>query len=218
MTPPGATGGGAAGSLARLWRWGKRLLIGGVAVVVAVGGANAYVIATTRAAIAADVAAAPVRPDVVVLGNRVLPDGSPCDELAARLQTALALYRAGRAGKLVVSGRAADDYDEPAGMAAWLVRHGVPAADVVRDPGGHRTAATMADTAAMGKRSVLVVSQGYHLPRSLYLARHAGIDAIGVAAPSRRRGSYEMFKVYLRETVARAETVLEVAVRGVRAR
>jgi len=202
----------------RLWQWGRRFLIGGVAVAVAVAGANGYVIATTRAAIAADVAAAPVRPDAVVLGNRVLRDGSPSDELAARLQTALAVYRAGRAGKLVVSGRAEAGYDEPAGMAAWLVRHGVPAADVVRDPGGHRTAATMADTAAMGKRSILVVTQGYHLPRSLYFARHAGIDAIGVAAPSRRRGAYDTFKVYLREIVARAEAVLEVAVRGVRAR
>ena len=185
-------------------------------VAAAVAGANAYVIASTRASIVADVAAAPVRPDAVVLGNRVFPDVTPCDELAARLGTALALYRAGRTGKLIVSGRTAGDYDEPAGMAAWLVSRGVPAADVVKDPGGHRTAATMADTAALGKRSVLVVTQAYHLPRSLYLARRAGIDAIGVPAPSRRRGSYDNFKVYLRETAARAETVLEVALRGVR--
>ena len=73
-------------------------------------------------------------------------------------------------------------------------------------------------SAALGKRSILVVTQGYHLPRSLYLARHAGIDAIGVPAPSRRPGAYDTFKVYVRETVARAETVVEVAVRGVRAR
>jgi len=200
----------------RLWRWAKRLLIAAVAVAAAVAGANAYVIATTRAATVADVAAAPVRPDAVVLGNRVLPDGTPSDELAARLGTALALYRAGRTGKLIVSGRAADDYDEPAGMAAWLVSQGVPAADVVKDPGGHRTAATMADMAALGKRSILVVTQGYHLPRSLYFARHAGIDAIGVPAPSQRRGAYDSFKVYMREIVARAESVLEVAFRGVR--
>ena len=208
----------AASGRGRPWRWAKRLLIGGVVVVGAVAAANVYVVTTTRAAIAADVAAAPARPDAVVLGNRVLPDGTPCDELAARLETALALYRAGRAGKLVVSGRTGAQYDEPAGMAAWLVKRGVPAADVVRDQGGYRTAATMADTAALGKRSILVVTQGYHLPRSLYLARHAGIDAIGVPAPSRRDRAYDTFKVYVRERVARAETVVEVAVRGVRAR
>ena len=212
MKPP------SVGGHARLWRWAKRSLIALAAVAVAVAGLNTYVIATTRAAIVADVAAAPVRPDAVVLGNRVLADGTPCDELAARLGTALELYRAGRAGKLVVSGRVGNDYDEPAGMAAWLVKRGVPAADVVGDAGGHRTAATMADTAAMGKRAILVVTQSYHLPRALYLARRAGIDAIGVPAPSRRRDGLGGLKVSVREIVARAESVLEVAFRGVRSR
>jgi SanA protein len=207
----------------RLWRWARRLLIGAVAIATLIAAANTYMIATTRAAIVADVAAAPVRPDAVVLGNRVAPDGTPCDELAARLEAALAVHRAGRAAKVIVSGRVGEGpegarYDEPAGMAAWLVRHGVPAADVVRDPGGYRTAATMADVAAMGKRSILVVTQGYHLPRSLYLARHAGMDAVGVPADSRRSSALDTLKVSLRETLARAETVVEVAVRGVRGR
>jgi vancomycin permeability regulator SanA len=212
MTPP------SVGGHRRLWRWAKRSLIALAAAAVALVGLDRYVVATTRPAIVADVAAAPVRPDAVVLGNRVLPDGTPCDELAARLGTALELYRAGRAGKLVVSGRVWNHYDEPAGMAAWLIERGVPAADVVVDPGGYRTAATMADTAALGKRSILVVTQSYHLPRALYLARRAGIDAIGVPAPSRRRGSYDRLKVSVREIIARAESVLEVAFRGVRSR
>ena len=72
-------------------------------------------------------------------------------------------------------------------MAAWLEARGVTRADVA-GPGGHRTAATMADAAAVGARSALVVTQGYHLPRSLYLARRAGIDAVGVPAPERRDG------------------------------
>ena len=51
-----------------------------------------------------NVDAAPARPYAIVLGNRVFPDGTPCAGAAARLETALALYRAGRAAKLVVSG------------------------------------------------------------------------------------------------------------------
>ena len=73
-------------------------------------------------------------------------------------------------------------------MAAWLEARGVKPADVIVDPGGHRTAATMADAAALGVRSALVVTQGYHLPRSLYLARRAGIDAVGVPAPDAAGG------------------------------
>ena len=94
-----------------------------------------------------------MRPYAIVLGNRVFADGTPCHELAARLETALALYRAGRAGKLIVSGRVGEGYDEPHAMAAWLEARGVPPADIVVDAGGHRTAATMADAAALGVRS-----------------------------------------------------------------
>ena len=102
-------------------------------------------------------------------------------------------------------------------MAAWLEAHGVPPADVVLDGGGHRTAATMADAAALGVRSALVATQAYHLPRALYLARHAGIDAVGVPAPFAELSWLAKLRVYVRETLARAEVVVEVAVRGVRA-
>ena len=73
-------------------------------------------------------------------------------------------------------------------MAAWLERRGVAPADLVIDRGGYRTAASMADAAARASTALLVVSQPYHLPRALYLARHAGLRAVGVAArqPGRR--------------------------------
>ena len=199
----------------RRWAWGVVVAaLGGVACVVT---ANLYLIASTRAATASGAEAAPVRPYAIVLGNRVFEDGSPSRELAARLETALAVYRAGRAGKVIVSGRiGADGYDEPDAMAAWLRARGVPAGDIIVDGGGHRTAATMADAAALGVRAALVVTQGYHLPRSLYLARHAGIDAMGVPAPARTAAGLLAVKVFFREALARAETLLEVAVRGVR--
>jgi SanA protein len=181
-----------------------------------VGGTNLFLIATARAATVARVDQAPVKPYAIVLGNRVFPGDVPCQELAARLDTALALYRMGRAQKVIVSGQVLGEYSEPRAMAAWLEARGVKAADIIRDPGGHRTAATMADAAALGVRSALVVTQGYHLPRSLFLARHAGIDAVGVPAPPRATGPFNVARGFLRETSARAEIVVEVALRGVR--
>lgn len=97
-------------------------------------------------------------------------------------------------------------------MAVWLERHGVPKDAIVIDPVGRRTAATMANAAALGIRSALIATQGYHLPRSLYLARGAGIDAVGV--PATPAGRY--FMTTIRESLARAEIVIEVALRGVR--
>jgi SanA protein len=193
----------------------RRFLAAGLAGVVLVVAANVYLIASTRGAIVSGVEAAPVRPHAIVLGNRVFPGGVPCRELAARLTTALELHRAGRAGKVVVSGAAGGAYDEPHAMAAWLEARGVPSADIVVDMGGHRTAATMADAAALGVPTALVVSQGYHLPRALYLARKAGIDAVGVPAPP-DSGWAGAIKIFFREGLARAEVLVEVALRGVR--
>jgi SanA protein len=180
------------------------------------GAANVYVLSTTRGAIVRRIDAAPSRPYVIVLGNLVFPNGTPGHELAQRLEAARALYVSGRARWIVVSGVVRQGYDEPRGMAAWLLAHGVPSPDVILDRGGHRTAATMADAAALGVRSALVATQEYHLPRALYLARQAGIDAVGVAAADIGKSSTARFRVGLREFVARAEIVLEVALRGVR--
>jgi SanA protein len=101
-------------------------------------------------------------------------------------------------------------------MAAWLERRGVAPADVVIDRGGYRTAASMADAVTAGERSLLVVSQHYHLPRALYLARHAGLDAIGVPAADVERALPDRIYGFVRETTARAEIILEVGARGVR--
>jgi len=201
-------------------RWGRRVGLGVVVLALLVGAANAYVVGATRARRVGSVAEAPARPYAIVLGNRVFPGGIPCRELADRLAAARALYAAGRAPRIVVSGKVGPepDYDEPAVMADWLQARGVPAAAIVRDGGGYRTAASMADAAAMGIRSMLVVTQGYHLPRALYLAAHAGIDAVGVPAVATGRALPDHAHLLVRETMARAETVVEVFLRGVHGR
>ena len=84
------------------------------------------------------------------------------------------------------------------------------------DPHGYRTAATMANAAARGIRSALVATQPYHLPRSLYLAATPGIDALGVTAPNRGRDLLGEAKNFIRERIARLETLFEVLLRGVR--
>ncbi len=198
-------------------RWGRWVGVGVLVMALMVGAGNAYVVGVTRARRVASVADAPARPYAIVLGNRVFADGTPSAELADRLASAQALYVAGRASRIIVSGKVGPEpgYDEPAAMAAWLEARGVRADDIVRDGGGHRTAASMADAAAMGARSLLVVTQGYHLPRSLYLAAHAGIDAIGVPAAATVRNGSDLVHLVVRETMARAETVVEVLLRGV---
>jgi SanA protein len=197
-------------------RKGRWLAVTALLGIALVGAANAYLIAGSRQAVIADFSRIPARPYAMVLGSYVYRNGAPSRELAARLETGRQLYRAGLARRLIVSGLVEPGYDEPDAMAAWLETRGVARVDVVIDRGGHRTAASMADAVAAGVQSLLVVSQSYHLPRALYLARHAGLQAIGVPAADVERAPVDRIYGFLRETTARAETILEVAARGVR--
>jgi SanA protein len=202
------------------WRRLRRALLGAVGLgLLVVGAGNAWVIHASSADIAASVADAPARPVAIVLGNRVFPDGTLSRDLFPRVAVALALYRAGKVQRLFLSGAAVESegYDEPEAMAGWLERRGVPRSAMILDRLGHRTAATMANAAAQGFKDVLVCTQWYHLPRSLYLARHVGLTATGVAADDGGRRAVDRARTFVRESVARVETIVEVAVRGVSA-
>jgi SanA protein len=203
----------------RLGRLVRRVLLpGSLVVALAMGGANWFLLHTTAESIAPDVASAPSRPVAIVLGTTAYRSGALSGGLAARTRVALELYKAGKVQKIFLSGAAhpATGYDEPGAMARWLERRGVPGEALILDRDGHRTAATMANAAAQGYRDVLVCTQGFHLPRSLYLARHAGITATGVPGEDRWK-SFEGIRAHVREWLARTEILVEVALRGVKA-
>ncbi|AKT52873.1 hypothetical protein ADJ73_13945 [Arsenicicoccus sp. oral taxon 190] len=127
-------------------------------------------------------AEAPAVDVAVVLGAGVLPDGRPSTYLASRLDRALELHRAGRAAVLVVSGAVVGDADEPRVMRHYLEQRGVDPRLVVEDREGVDTYATCRRARQVyGLRRVALVSQAYHLPRALGIARATGLDAIGVA-------------------------------------
>jgi SanA protein len=185
-------------------------------LVAIVGGANVYIVAATAGDIV-DLEQAPRKPAAIVLGNLVFPDGRVSVDLQPRVETALALYRAGKVERIFLSGLAipAQGYDEAAEMATWLAQRGVPRAALILDREGYRTVATMANAARNGVTDALICTQGYHLPRSVFIARRAGIRAIGVR-PQAPLGWARMLRALSREAPARTEALVEVWLRGVR--
>jgi len=96
----------------------------------------------TDSAVASDV--------VVVLGNKVRADGSPAPRLAARLDAAVAVYEAGLAEHIIVSGGVGrSGYDEATVMAAYLAAAGIDAERIVIDGAGVNTRATAENAAAI---------------------------------------------------------------------
>jgi SanA protein len=134
-----------------------------------------------------DVATTPARTVAIVPGALVYAHGEPSPVLEDRLESARALYAAGRVRRILVSGdHAHDGYDEVNAMHRWLVTHGVPSDDVFLDHAGLRTLDTMVRAAEVFRvRDAIVCTQAFHLPRALFLAEYAGIDAVGFVSDRR---------------------------------
>ncbi|MDH6279636.1 SanA/YdcF family protein [Prescottella agglutinans] len=157
------------------------LLTASAALVVA--GAPAAWIRITAAGHLYDVDGAPDAPVAIVLGARVR-GGRPMKFLRGRLDATAALVRAGAVSVVLVSGDARGrSGDEIAAMTEYLVEAGVDPRRIVADPYGLDTYDTCVRAArTFGIRRALVVTQPFHLPRTVALARRAGIDADGVRA------------------------------------
>ncbi len=178
-------------------------------------GLGAWMRWRVRGRIAWTVAALPVAaraPWAVVLGCLARPDGRPSRPLAERLQVAHALWEAGLAERLLVSGVGR----ETTVMRRWLEARGVPPSRIVEDAGGARTHLTMWRAShLLGVRQAIVCTQAYHLPRALWLADRCGITARGVAADgprAARRPRALGHRVHdaVREAAARGAAVADV--------
>jgi uncharacterized SAM-binding protein YcdF (DUF218 family) len=100
-----------------------------------------------------------------------------------RLLEALAIYRANPGSKLILSG--GNGRKEPfAAVAARVAQAiGVPAGDILLQPGGHNTEQEVALLAAMvGRQRFAVVTSAAHMPRTMQLFAAAGLQPL--AAPA----------------------------------
>jgi uncharacterized SAM-binding protein YcdF (DUF218 family) len=123
----------------------------------------------------------------VVFGARVYADGRPSDALADRVRTACQLYRAGLAPKLIFSGGPGDGpVHETESMKRMAIQLGVSPSDILLDPAGVNTQATVRNTELMFQQlkpaHILVVSHFYHLPRIKLAYQRTGQEVYTVPA------------------------------------
>lgn len=121
---------------------------------------------------------------IIVLGAALKADGTPSDALRDRLETGVALYKVGKAPKLLLTGDDGKNHsNEVAVMRAYAIDHGVPESDVKVDGQGYRTYESCARAVqVLNIKKAILVTQNFHLPRALYLCNRLGMDAVGVSA------------------------------------
>jgi len=191
-------------------RWFKLVLGGAGALVLLVVGANAYVLSSGGDS-TDEVAEVPHAEVAIVPGALVEPDGDMSAMLADRVRQAAALWHAGKVEKVLVSGdHGSWIYDEPDTMRKALVADGVAPRDVFEDHAGFDTWATMVRAREIfGAKHAVVVTQGFHMSRALYLADAAGIDATGLTADLHHWG-YQGRKSEVREVLSRVKAIADV--------
>ena len=144
---------------------------------------------------------------VLVLGCGVHDDGTPSHMLEDRLKRGLELYQLGAAPKLLMSGdHGRQGYDEVATMKTFVLEQGVASSDVFMDHAGFSTYESMYRARDVFQvKKLIIISQGYHLYRSVYIARQLGMEAYGVAADYRSYSGQPVRDV--REILARVKDV-----------
>ncbi len=190
-----------------LFRIAMGLLCLALLGVLAVAGVNVWVWGTTASRLLTEQQAAALQDMdcILVLGCGVREDGTPSPMLADRLKRGIALYDSGAAPKLLMSGdHGRKEYDEVNTMKRVAMEAGVPSEDVFMDHAGFSTYESLYRARdVFAAKKVIIVSQGYHLYRALYIARQLGVEAYGVAADYRAYAGQTVREV--REVLARCK-------------
>ena len=165
-------------------------VIAAAVLLIAAYAINAYVIdVTSQQLISLEAASASEEKSdcILVLGCGVRPDGTPSDMLEDRLKTGIALYKAGAAPKILMSGdHGRNNYDEVNIMKKYAIANGVPSEDIFMDHAGFSTYESLYRAKEIfNVKSTVIVTQKYHIFRALYIANAFGIKAFGVSSDLR---------------------------------
>lgn len=124
----------------------------------------------------------PLADAIVVLGAAQYA-GKPSPVLKARIDHALTLWRQGAAGTLVFTGGTGmgDTTSEAVVSSVYARRHGVPDSAIALESAGRTTSESMHSVSSLlrarGARSVILVSDPFHMFRLWILARRVGLRA-----------------------------------------
>ena len=199
----------------------KRVIQLIIIIAILVLGVSAYVSASTSQNIALSYTGEDISDEtsdalrdidpqcILVLGCAVWDGNQPSPMLKDRLDTAIALYKEGAAPKLLLSGdNSIPEYSEPDCMYQYALDNGVSDEDIFLDFAGFSTYDSVYRAKAVFCADrMIIVTQKYHMFRSLKIAESLGIDARGVSSDQRKyTGRYYR---EIREVLARDKDLIK---------
>lgn len=142
-------------------------------------------------------------PVAIIFGAGVRGN-KPSKILEDRLLTGVELYNKNHVRKLLLTGdNGQHNYNEPKVMKEIVMKLGVPEQDIILDNKGFRTYDSCYRALHIfGVNKAILVTQRFHLPRSLYLCQSFGIDVIGIEADRQNYPKIYILFLYIREFFA----------------
>jgi vancomycin permeability regulator SanA len=124
----------------------------------------------------------------VILGNKVNEDGTVSTRLQKRLESSVQLYKDQRVKKILVSGGLGKEgFYEGSKMKEFLVSEGIPDSVIIVDNKGDNTRKTVENVLQLKSelqfRSLIVVSQYFHVTRTKKLFRDKGFQEVSSVSP-----------------------------------
>lgn len=162
----------------------------------------------TKSFIYNDITDVPNTQAALIPGAAISKDGTLSTVLKDRVDMAIKLYEAKKVSKILVSGdNSTVSHNEVNPVRLYLISKGIPDQDIFLDHAGFDTYSTMYRAKSIfGVSSVLITTQSFHLPRSVFIARQLGMIAYGAKADV----AHVLISNYVREMFADEKAVLDL--------
>lgn len=161
----------------------KIMIIGIIILMIAIFSLNIYVVNNTKNEIVKEENVSNIDgvDCILILGAGIWGD-KPSPMLEDRLKEGIVLYKQGTTKKIIMSGdHSREDYDEVKIMKEYAESEGVPSEDIFMDHAGFSSYDSVYRAKEIfGVQKMIIVTQKYHLYRSLYIAKKLGIEAYGI--------------------------------------
>ena len=161
----------------------KIMIIGIIILMIAIFSLNIYVVNSTKNEIVKEENVSNIEgvDCILILGAGIWGD-KPSPMLEDRLKEGIVLYKQGTTKKIIMSGdHSREDYDEVKIMKEYAESEGVPSEDIFMDHAGFSSYDSVYRAKEIfGVQKMIIVTQRYHLYRSLYIAKKLGIEAYGI--------------------------------------
>ena len=186
----------------------KIIIYVSVLIILIISSTSLIIRLKTRAYIWDNVDEIPHTEAAVVLGASILEDGSLSPILEDRVNFAIKLYKANKVEKILVTGdNSSLAYNEVNPVRLYLLERGIADKNIFLDHAGFDTYSSMYRARDIFLAdSMTIVTQSFHLPRSVFTARALGLDAYGMSADN---GHYKL-RNSVREMFANVKTVINL--------